>query len=324
MADLELKVTEICDLIPEIKSFEFVSADGKDLPAFTAGSHIDVHTGNDLWRSYSLANNPTERHQYVTGILYEPQGGGGSKWMHDELSVGDIIKARGPLNKFPLDESAKSHLLIAGGIGITPLMAMGYRLRDSSAEFHLHYCTKSPEQTAFIDEVKKVFGDKLSFHHDGGDPSKGIKLTEVLQKQPDGGHVYICGPGGLLNAARNAASHWSSGTVHFEVFSSTKSGDKKPIDDEQVNEEFEVEISSSGQVLTIPSDKSILEVLLDNDLECIYVCEEGWCGTCEVGLISGKADHRDEVLSDDEKEANTKIQVCISRAIPGERLVLDL
>ena len=324
MAELELKVTDIRDLTPEIKRFEFVSATGGELPPFEAGAHIDVHTGNDLWRSYSLANNPSETYRYVTGILRELDSGGGSRWMHEELAVGDVIPGRGPLNKFSLDEAAASHLLIAGGIGITPILAMGYRLRDTGARFHLHYCTKAVGQTAFIDEVKEVCGENLTFHHDGGDPSKGIKLTEVLAEQPDGGHVYICGPGGLLKAAREAASHWSSGMVHVELFTSAKSEDEKHAAEEKPNEEFEIEIASSGQVLSVPADQSILDVLRENNLECIYVCEEGWCATCEVGLISGKADHRDEVLTDDEKRANTKIQVCVSRALPGERLVLDL
>ncbi len=321
--DLKLKVVGIRNLTPDIKRFELVNADGGSLPAFEAGAHIDFHTDKTHWRSYSLANKPGETDRYVTGILREPQSSGGSKWMHEAVKEGDILEARGPLNDFPLDMSAKSHMLIAGGIGITPMLAMGYALKAAGADFHLHYCTKAPETTAFMDEVKDVFGDNVTFHHDGGDPSKGIKLAEVLKDQPEGAHVYICGPGGLLNAAREAASHWAEGTVHFELFSSAKAPEDIHIH-EAGDQPFEVELKSSGEVFTIPADRTILEVLRDAGVDTVYVCEEGWCGTCEVGLVSGKADHRDECLTDDEKEANTKIQICISRALPGERLVLDL
>lgn len=321
--DLLLKVTDIRDLTSEIKQFTFVDEGGGELPAFEAGAHIDVHTGNDLWRSYSLANSPDETARYITGILREEGGSGGSRWMHDELSVGDVMEARGPLNDFPLVESAESHLLIAGGIGITPMLAMGYRLESIGADFHLHYCTKTPEGTAFMDDVKEVFGGNLTFHHDGGNPADGIRLDDVLKDQPEGAHVYICGPGGLLNAAREAASHWPDGSVHFELFSSAASGGAAPVHEEG-DQPFEVELKSSGQVFTIPADRTILEVLRDEGVDTVYVCEEGWCGTCETGLVSGKVDHRDECLTDDEKATNTKMQICISRALPGERLVLDL
>ena len=322
--DLRLKLVAVRDLTTDIKRFEFVDARGGELPPFEAGAHVDFHVGTNLWRSYSLANSPTETNRYVTGVLYEPNGGGGSKWMHESLREGDLVDARGPLNDFPLDESAASHLLIAGGIGITPMLAMGYRLRDIGAEFHLHYCTKTPEGTAFMDEVNDVFAGHITFHHDGGDPTKGIKLAEVLAEQPQGGHVYICGPGGLLNAAREAASHWTDGSVHFELFSSAASGAAGEVVHQEGDQPFEVEIASSGQVFEIPADRTILEVLRDNGVDVVYVCEEGWCGTCECGVVSGEIDHRDEVLTDDEKDSGTKMQICVSRAKPGSRLVLDL
>lgn len=326
MPDLELKVTVIKELTPSIKMFELVSAVGGELPPFQAGAHINVRTCDGLIRSYSLANDPAERDRYVTAVLREPEGAGGSKWMHDELKVGDLLTSSEPLQDFALDEGAGLSILLAGGIGITPLMAMGYRLRAQRLPCHLHYCTKAPEDTAFMDEVKALFGDDLTFYHDGGDPSKGINLEETFATPPDGAHLYFCGPAGLINAAQAATAHWPEGKVHFELFASARTEEEvaEIAARAGADQAFEIELAQSGQTLTVPADKSILDVLLDSGFGVPYACEEGWCGACTTDLVAGKADHRDEVLSDAEKAANTKMQVCISRALPGEKLVLDL
>jgi ferredoxin-NADP reductase len=326
MADLELKVTDIRDLTANIKMYELRAAKGGDLPAFDAGAHIDFKLPNGLIRSYSLANDPKEHDRYVTAILRDAKGQGGSMWMHDNVKVGDILVSTPPLQNFPLVEDAANTVLLAGGIGITPILAMGYRLKALGRKVHLHYCSRSPEDTAFMDEVKRVFGSDVTFHHDGGDPSKGIKLTEVFKNYPAGTHLYVCGPGGLLRAVRDAVAHWPEGTVHFELFASAKTEEQAAAEAaSQENFEFEVELARSGVTLTIPADRTILDVMIEEGFGVPYACEEGWCGACVIPMISGKADHRDEVLSDAEKAANTKIQVCISRAAaPGEKLVLDM
>ncbi|HSM19180.1 MAG TPA: PDR/VanB family oxidoreductase [Hyphomicrobiales bacterium] len=323
MPDLELKVAEIEDLTPQIKRFAFTAADGGPLPAFEAGAHIDVFTGIGLTRSYSLAGDPADPSRYVTAILREPKGGG-STWMHDQVKVGDVLKASGPTNNFPLEPDAGRHHLIAGGIGITPMLAMGHALARGDRPFTLDYCTKSVEETAFLEEVRQVFGDRVTFHHDGGDPSRGIDLKAALAERPEGTHLYLCGPAGLLRAAREAARHWPEGTVHYELFSSLRSDQERAVVEGLPNEAFEIELAQSGLTLTVPADKTILEVLNENGIPVIKVCEEGYCGTCQVTLLGGKADHRDEVLDDNERASNTLIQVCISRAMPGEKLILDL
>jgi len=323
MTQTNLKVSAISDLTPDIKSFELVSVNGDDLMPFEAGAHIDIFTQAGLRRSYSLANDPAENNRYVLAILREAQGSG-SVWMHDNISLGDVLKTTEPINDFPLDKNAKRHLLIAGGIGITPILAMGHALKRLNVPFHLHYCTKSPEQTAFLNEVKQVFGEHVTFHHDGGDPTQGIDLKATLAEHDEGTHLYVCGPGGLISATREAASHWPKDTVHFELFSSARTDEEKAEIAALEDEEFEIEIASSGEVMTVPADKSILEVLGENGIDIIKVCEEGYCGTCQVGMLGGVADHRDEVLDDDEKASNTLIQVCISRAKAGEKLILDL
>jgi vanillate monooxygenase ferredoxin subunit len=323
MAGIEVRVNKVRTLTPGIKMFEFVAADGV-LPRFDAGAHIDIETGVGLRRSYSLANDPKETGRYVTAILREEKSAGGSRWMHDEVREGDVLTVTEPSNQFPLAEDAAFHLLIAGGIGITPLLAMGYRLRDIGAAYHLYYCTRSPEQTAFLDEVKEVFGDRVTFIHDGGDVSKGIKLAEVLDNQPEGAHLYVCGPAGLINAARDAAGGWPRERVHYELFSSSRSDEQRAEIAALANEEFEIELAQSGVTLTVPADKTILDVLMEHGIPVMYTCEDGWCGNCQVAMLCGEADHRDEVLTEQEKEENRKIQVCISRAKPGEKLILDL
>ncbi|MDC0196224.1 PDR/VanB family oxidoreductase [Gammaproteobacteria bacterium] len=326
MSQIKLKVTDIQQLTANIKMFEFQSTDGERLPTWDAGSHIDFQVGDHMRRSYSLANAPGDTERYVTAILREADGGGGSKYMHDEVSVGDeLVITEPPSNLFPLDETAKSHLLLGGGIGITPLRSMGYRLRELGADFHLHYCTKSKDETAFYDEIVEIFGnDGVTFYHDGGDPSKGIQLEDILGVQDEGQHLYICGPSGLINAARDGSSHWRDGTVHFELFASANS-DQKTIEvelSEGGDQPFEVELKQSGISFTVPADKSIIELLWANNVDVMYACEDGWCGNCKVGLISGKVDHRDEFL--DESDRENFIQVCVSRAMPGEKLVLDI
>lgn len=324
MSEIELKVTAIKDLTSKIKMFELVDPAGGELPPFEAGAHIDIKLGNGLIRSYSLANDPKERNRYVTAILKETESKGGSRWMHENVKVDDVLTTSAPIQNFPLIEDAKKTVLLAGGIGITPILAMGYRLNDIGAQVQMHYCTRAPEDTAFMDEVKEVFGDNVTFYFDGGDPSQGINLSETFKDYEEGTHLYVCGPAGLLRAVRDATSHWPESAVHFELFSSTRSDEELAEIASRPAGEFEVELAQSGVTLTIPADMTILDVLIEEGFGVPYACEEGWCGACTVGLLGGKADHRDEVLSDADKEKNDKIQVCVSRAMPGEKLILDL
>lgn len=314
---LELKVSAVKNETKDIKSYELVAPDGGDLPPFDAGAHIDVLTEGGLKRSYSIASDPADRKRYLLGVLREPESRGGSAWMHDAVKQGGTISVTEPLNNFPLADGAGPHILIAGGIGITPILAMARTLKARGADFELHYCTRSPEQTAFLDEVRDVAGDNLTLHHDGGDPSRGIDLATTLKDQPKGKHVYICGPGGLITAAREAASHWSQGSVHYELFAAAPAGDWK-------NEEFEIYLSRRRLDLTVPADRSILEVIRGEGIAIDSSCEQGLCSTCQVRLISGEAEHRDQILSDEEKARGDKILTCVSRAKAGEKLVLDI
>ena len=313
---LKLRVARVEDLTAEIKLFELTAPDGAMLPEFEAGAHVDVVTGGGHRRSYSLANDPAERHRYVIGVLREKAGRGGSAWMHDNVKLGDTLTVMPPLNNFPLADSAGEHILIGGGIGITPMKAMVHRLKALGEKYTLHYCSRAAESTAFLNEIKELCGANVVFHHDHGDFTKGIKFGQVLGEHHPGSHVYVCGPTGFLNAARAAAAHWPEDCVHFEVFAPSNA--KK----EYHNEPFTISLARRKQKLTVPADKSILEIIRAAGVVAESSCEEGICSTCKTRLIAGKAEHRDEVLTNEEKAS--QIMICVSRAMPGETLILDL
>jgi vanillate O-demethylase ferredoxin subunit len=315
---LPLKVARIVEATPRIKSVEFVAADGGALPAFTAGAHIDVTLGNGEMRSYSLLNDATETQRYVVAVLREIESRGGSTYVHERLREGDMLASTPPANNFPLNEAGERHILIAGGIGITPLMAMSRRLVAHGASFTLHYCAKCRAEAAFIDTLEAELGAHLEPHFDGGDISRGLDVATLLKERPPAAHVYVCGPPGLIRAVREAAQHWPKGTVHYELFR----GSEADIAPRSGDQPFEIVLQRAGKTLQVPAGKSILQTLAEAGIKVKTLCKEGVCGTCRVGLVSGRADHRDEVLTDEERGRN--IQVCVSRALPGETLVLDL
>jgi ferredoxin-NADP reductase len=211
-----LRIRSITYLAARINGYEFVDPDGHDLPGFAAGAHISVRLSEGLVRDFSLWNDPAERERYCIAVLRE---GLGSSQLHDSVRVGDLVEASTPRNNFPLAAAAERHLLIAGGIGITPIMAMIAELRRRRAEFRLHYCTRSPEETAFLEDLAVLAAQGLvQFHHDGGDPAKGLDIAAALQECRPGTHLYYCGPAGMMAAAAAASAHWPPGTVHCEYF----------------------------------------------------------------------------------------------------------
>ena len=315
---LELRIIGIAAATPRIRELELVSASGAALPGFSAGAHIDIELPNGEARSYSLLNDSSETHRYVLGVLRETDSAGGSAYIHDTLKVGDLVKAAPPTNDFQLYEAAEASILIAGGIGITPIMCMAARLQALGKDYTLHYCARSAADAAFLDQLKARHGDRLGTHFDGGDPSRGIDLKTLLTTRPAGAHVYVCGPIGLIRAVNAAASDWPKGTVHHELFKGGEA-DLAPVNNDQP---FEIVLKKAGKSFTVPADKSILAVLKAEGFKIKTLCTTGRCGTCRVTYLSGKVDHRDDVLDDDEK--GEVLQVCVSRAMPGETLVLDL
>jgi vanillate O-demethylase ferredoxin subunit len=213
-----LRIRSITYLAERINGYELVDREGSELPPFEAGAHISVRLGDGLVRDFSLWNDPAQRTRYCIAVLREPEGRG-SRELHERVRVGDIVEASAPRNNFPLAAEAKQSLLIAGGIGITPIMAMIAELRRCRADFRLHYCTRSPEETAFLDDLAVLAAQgRVMFHHDGGDPAKGLDIAAVLREWRPGTHLYYCGPAGLMAAAAAASRHWPPGTVHCEYF----------------------------------------------------------------------------------------------------------
>jgi ferredoxin-NADP reductase len=211
-----LRIRSITYLAARINGYELVDPEGHDLPGFAAGAHISVRMLEGLVRDFSLWNDPAERGRYCIAVLRE---GRASSQFHEAVRVGDVVQGSMPRNNFPLAAEAERHLLLAGGIGITPIMAMIAELRRRRAEFRVHYCTRSPEETAFLDDLAVLAAQgRVRFHHDGGDPANGLDIAATLRECRPGTHLYYCGPAGMMAAAATASAHWPPGTVHFEFF----------------------------------------------------------------------------------------------------------
>lgn len=308
----------------DILSYELVDPDGGKLPAFEAGAHVDFHLPDGRVRQYSLCNDPVERHRYVLAIQREPNGRGGSQAIFDQVRVDDIVTLSFPRNNFPLHEEATHHLMLAGGIGITPMMAMVHRLRHASADFVLHYCARSPEKTAFREALAPLAAEgRVFFHHDGGDPRRGLDIVGLLRERRDGAHLYYCGPSGFMRAAESASAHWPKEAVHFEHFARPMPAEVdvngEPVVTGAV--EFQVKLAKSGDVFDVPAGKSIVQVLREHGVEVETSCESGLCGTCRTRYLDGLPDHRDFVLDDDEHRRD--VLICCARS-KTPMLVLDL
>ena len=312
-----LRVSKITREAQDIASFELVDPAGLELPPFTAGAHLDVRINDHTRRQYSLCNDPQERHRYVIAVLNEPAGRGGSRAMHEQVAVGSVLPVSAPHNRFPLaGREARFHLLLAGGIGVTPMLAMIAELERRASPWHMHYCTRNPARTAFLDRLRPLIAaGKVELHHDDGDPARGLDIARTLAAFEIGAHVYFCGPPGFMHAAKASVSAWPPFNVHYEYFTAT--------DDrtEAVNTPFRVKIKSSGQVFDIPADRSIVAVLRDNGFDIETDCEDGYCGTCITRYLDGEPDHRDTVLGEDERRRYAMI--CCARA-KSPMLVLDL
>jgi phthalate 4,5-dioxygenase reductase subunit len=306
---LTVRVTRKTVEAEDICSFELASVDGAALPSFSAGSHVDVQVPGGLTRQYSLCNDPAESHRYLIGVLRDAASRGGSIAMHEHVHEGSLLQISPPKNHFALAHQAVRHLLLAGGIGITPIMAMMRELKNVGGRFRLYYCTRAPALTAFRDELlSPEFSGQVTLHHDDGDPARALDLWPILER-PKGMHLYCCGPTPMMQAVRDMTGHWSASTVHFEAFSEPErvKPDDKP---------FLVRLAQSGDTVEVPVGTTILEALRAHGLIVPSSCESGTCGSCRTRLLAGEADHRDLVLAGSERADN--IMVCVSRARSDE------
>ena len=318
MSTIEVKVANRTCEADGICSYELVRTDGQALPPFEAGAHIDVHLAGNLVRQYSLCNAPGETHRYLIGVLRDTDSRGGSQAMHDHVDLGSVLQISEPKNHFPLVE-AKRTLLLAGGIGVTPILAMAETLAAKGAAFEMHYCARSPEKAAFKERLAGCgFAAQVQFHYDSGEAAQKLDLPALLAVPDADTHVYVCGPQGFIDYVLGTAraQGWPQAQLHVEYFSAAAvdtSGDQA----------FDVKLASSGKVVTVPAGKTVIKVLEEQGVVIPYSCEEGVCGTCLTRVLEGVPDHRDMYLTEEEQAANDQFTPCCSRA-KTPLLVLDL
>lgn len=316
---LRVRVVRKATEARDICSFELASADGSPLPAFSAGSHIDVQVPGGLTRQYSLCNDPAESHRYLIGVLRDAASRGGSAAMHEQVHEGSELTISPPRNHFALAHRASRHLLLAGGIGITPILCMAERLSAIGADLELHYAARSRERAAFLERISgSAFGVRTAFHFDDGAAAQKLDIAATLARQRAGTHLYVCGPKGFIDAVLGAArgGGWEDERIHHEFFSADaqpRSGDAA----------FEVQLASSGRVVAVPAGRTVLAALADAGVVVPSSCEQGICGTCLTRVIEGTPEHRDQYLTPEEQAADDQFLPCCSRA-KSPRLVLDL
>lgn len=289
---------------------------GATLPAFEAGAHVDIHVAPGLVRQYSLCSDPADSSLYRLGVLKDPASRGGSLGVHDSLLEGAEVEISAPRNLFPLAAGAKRSILIGGGIGITPMIAMAHALQATGSDFELHYCGRSRGRTAFLDELAAApFAGRVSTHFDD-EPAQKLDLPRVLGAPQADVHVYVCGPAGFMDwvigEARNAG--YAEANIHREYFQ---------VEVDASGAGFEVVAARSGKTVQVAEGQSILDALAGVGIKIEISCEQGVCGTCLCDVLEGEPDHRDVYLTEDEKAANDQILVCCSRA-KSSKLVLDI
>jgi len=308
-----VRVVAIRTVAIDTRCFDLAAADRRPLTPFAPGAHIDVQAPSGQVRQYSLCGDPRDRSRYSIAVKRAADGRCGSRSMHDDVEDGSPLGILDPRNHFPLAPEAAHSLFIAGGIGITPIRAMIHALDASGDSWQLHYCARSAAHAAFHAELAALGGARVTPWF-SAEPVLDVRA--LLRDVRDGTHVYCCGPTGLMAAVKDAASHWPAGRVHFEYFSA-------PAHVDAPNRSFEVDLRRSGLVLEIPPERSILQEVRDRGIEVPSSCEEGVCGTCETRVLEGECEHRDFLLSDDERAANHSMMICVSRA-KSSRIVLDL
>jgi len=302
---------------PDIISIELCSENGEMLPSFEAGAHIDIHVAPDVIRQYSLCNPPSETHRYVVGVLRDPASRGGSVAIHESFPEGAVVEISTPRNHFPLLPGTGS-ILIAGGIGVTPILCMAEALQAEGRDFAMHYCARSKDRAAFLGRIQQSsFASRVALHYDDGEPQQKLDLDAVFSKALNE-EIYVCGPSGFIDWVCSSAERAGieKHRIRFEYFNA------KPVDTSN-DQAFRVQVASTGQVFEIPSDQSITSVLCAAGVDIYTSCEEGTCGTCVTRILEGVPDHRDVFLTDDEHSAGDVFTPCCSRA-KSNLLVLDL
>jgi tetrachlorobenzoquinone reductase len=316
---IDVRLTAITPVAKDTNLYTFERADGGRLPPFKAGAHIDLHLPNGLLRQFSLAIQDSDPNpeSYVVGVKKDANSRGGSRYIVDEMKVGAEIKISAPRNNFPLAEDAETIVLVAGGIGITPIWCMAQELAAQKRPWQLFYSCRTREEMAFLDTLQKFAPESVHLHFDDEAGGKFLDLPAVVGAAPANAHLYCCGPKEMLTAFEKAAAQRPRGNVHVEYFTA-----KEEATADQLGG-FWVELARSGEEYFIPPGKKVLEVLFDAGVDVDYSCELGICGECITNVISGIPIHHDAVLSEEEQATNEKVMICCCGS-KTERLVLDM
>jgi vanillate O-demethylase ferredoxin subunit len=303
---------EACDVM----TIELRAPGGGNLPPFEPGAHLDLHLPNGLLRQYSLTNDWRERDRYVIGVGRAEKSRGGSNYVHSHIRAGMQLKVSAPRNNFPLDPDAERFLFIVGGIGVTPIMAMIRWCVALSKPWRLIYAARSRQRAAFYEQICSLAQSCAQFHFDD-EAGQVLDAAQAMSSWSPGERIYCCGPTPLMEAVKSLSEQLPPDTVRFEWFAVPES------DEPQESDGFTVRLERSGKEFQVPADKSILEVLEENGFELPFSCREGLCGTCVTNVLAGEPDHRDYVLSDEERESGKMMTICCSRS-KSESLTLDL
>ena len=314
---VSLRLAKKQSIAEGIVLLELTAPDGRELPPFTAGAHLLLNLPGGLSRAYSLCNDPAERHRYQLAINLDPRSRGGSRAVHEQLAVGDLVSAQGPNNLFPLDSEAPHALLFAGGIGITPVLSMARYLQAQGRSWSLHYATRSHDRCAFHETLtSSPLASSSHLYFDDGAANRRLDLAQTIASAPAGAHLYVCGPTGFIDAALDAAraQGWAESRLHSERFGATA-----PV--AVAERRFTLKLERSGLTLEVPPDQTAMAVMLAAGVDVPFSCEQGICGTCITDVLEGRPDHRDQCL-DDETRAMS-FTPCCSRSL-DDCLRIDL
>ena len=301
---------------PHIVSLELINCKGEPLPPFKAGAHIDVHMSNGLIRQYSLANCSSEQHRYVIGVLNDPNSRGGSRYIHEQLQIGQKIQISEPRNLFELESDLEHAVLCAGGIGITPILAMAKELKRQNKPFKLFYFVKTRSAVAFQEDLAEL-GETVHLHIDDEVDSHCSLANELSQTSPTR-HIYVCGPNGFMDFVIQTAQQqsWPASHIHKEHFAA-------PATNSSEDGSFDLKILKTGQLIHVTQDQTAVQALEAAGVHVPMSCEQGICGTCLVNVVEGEVDHRDMYLTEEEQAAHNQFTPCCSRA-KSAQLVLDI
>ncbi|WP_028663195.1 PDR/VanB family oxidoreductase [Saccharomonospora halophila] len=317
MKTIPVRVAEVVDETAEVRTLRLVRTDAAPLPEYEAGAHIDVVGPTGMTRQYSLCGRPSDRSALLIAVKREPESRGGSQALHT-VSAGDTLEIGQPRNLLTLAPDADRHLLVAAGIGITPLLGMAHELAERDADFELHYFARSREEAAFVDRLESLPEFRSRIHSRFGTPRDELPavLADLVPELTPHSHLYTCGPEGFMAEVIKAFSPVvGNERVHLERFVAAET-------DTSGDQPFTVELDT-GEVFEIPAERSILGVLAENDIEVFKSCEEGICGSCVSGVLEGTPDHRDQCLSAADRSAGDQMALCVSRALT-DRLVIEL